>query len=47
MKIDEEEFLRILERHPGGSLPDIELRHLLDPEDEAFRHLMYPEEEAV
>jgi len=39
MKITEEDWQKILERHHGGGLPDVELHHLLDPEDGDFQHM--------
>jgi hypothetical protein len=39
MKIPEEDWQEILERHHGGGLPDVELRHLLDPEEADFQRM--------
>jgi hypothetical protein len=44
-KISEEDWTKILDRHRGGGLPDVELHHLLDPEEDAFQHLMDPDPE--
>ena len=49
MKISEEAWQEILERHSGGGLPLEELGHLLDASEADFQHMeiKIPEEGCV